>query len=235
MIERLSGRAPKRLDESYYMRKILANYRAYGTDYDFASFYEGENIAVSVFNGNMTICASEGADTGELEEFIRFSLPYEIELPYEVSKRMELYGYKADNRTLFRFEKGEYSDDTKIDDNPKLDGVFDILKTGFSLDGLYDEWLTDTSHRIRHGVSRFYRYENTVAGMLFEDSGICFFGQIATLPSDRGKGHARRLLRKLYDEIGGECQLFARDERVSFYKSIGFTEIYTDRIYTLEN
>lgn len=226
MIERIFSLP--RFSDSYYEQKILSHYKAYGTDYDFVEFYSmGDGGIISKFNSNVVISAENIGDIDELLFFLRTLSPDEI----ETSVPIEIDGYDKVRRTLFSFPEKALSEEIKFTDNPKLDDVFSILKTGFDIENSYAEWLTDTSHRIRHGVSKAYLYNKTTATMLFECDSFAFFGMIATSPVNRGKGEARKLLYQLRKTYKKECLLFAKDERVSFYEGAGFEKKYEDYIY----
>lgn len=231
MITLIAGTLPQ-LDDSYYSRKIRAHFRAYGTEYDFASFYDIDGAGVAaVFNGNMTVSVSDAFNADEVMSFIGMISPQELEICPSAAERLDLSEYEISHRTMFRFTKGEFPDDMTVFTSPKLDSVFGILRTGFELDGCYDMWLTDTSHRTRHGVSKVYLYKDTTVTMMFRDGKTAFFGMIATAPESRGKGQARELLRYIENAEDAECELFAKDTRVSFYEGIGFRKISEDNIY----
>lgn len=216
------------LRDDYYSRKIRAHYKAYGTDYDFMKFYKiGENAVLSKFNSGVVISSGGNFDMNELMFFLETLCPSEIETDSEIF----IPHYEKVKRTLFSFPDVSLDEEIEVDNNPKLDDVFSVLKTGFDIEDVYSEWLTDTSHRIRHGVSKVYLYGKTTATMQFCDENNAFFGMIATHPSDRGKGKARKLLYHLKNEYKRECTLFAKDERVSFYEGAGFIKKGEDYIY----
>ncbi len=226
MIEEISILPEMKND--YYSEKIKAHYKAYGTGYDFMKFYKfGENSVLAKFNGGVVISSDGNFDMEELMFFIETLCPAEIETPVEIFP----VGYEKIRRTLFAFPDIPLTEETEVDDNPRLDDVFSVLKTGFDIEDVYSEWLTDTSHRIRHGISKAYLCEKTTATMQFEGEDFAFFGMIATHPSERGKGKARKLLYHLKNEYKKECLLFAKDERVSFYEGAGFIKKGEDYIY----
>ena len=216
------------MKSDYYSEKIKAHYRAYGTGYDFMKFYKiGENSVLSKSGGGVVISSDGDFDMEELMFFLETISPSEIETPVRIFP----FGYEKVKRTLFSFPDVKSDEEMIIDKSPKLDDVFSVLKTGFDIEDVYSEWLTDTSHRIRHNVSKVYLYGNTTATMQFECEDFAFFGMIATAPSDRGKGRARKLLYRLREEYAKECILFAKDERVSFYEGAGFIRKGEDYIY----
>ena len=124
MIERIFSLP--RLYDSYYEQKILSHYKAYGTGYDFVEFYStGDGGIISKFNSNVVISAENIGDIDELLFFLRTLSPDEI----ETSVPIEIDGYDKVRRTLFSFPENALSEDITVNDNPKLDDVFSILKT----------------------------------------------------------------------------------------------------------
>ena len=227
--------------DSTYGRRFRALHSAYGTGYDFCRFYEiiqenGQAFAV-VFNSAMTLCATGSVDMEEIHLFMEMNQIFSVEMPRLLGESFQPFGYNKVLRILFGFASGEYPMNMHVNEVPPLDEVFTILKTGFPLENAYALWLTDVSHQIRHGASRIYLYNNTTATQYYCMDNVAFFGQIATLPEDRGKGHARELLYWLFArmaEEGIQAQLYAKPERVSFYKGIGFKEVDRDFIFERE-
>lgn len=232
----------EKLSNDHYGRRFRALLTAYGVGYDFCRFYEvtreEKQSYFVVLNSSMTISSVGEIDMEEIKLFIRMYKIFSIEMPLFLAEKINLAEYTATKRVLFEFTKGDFTENMCVDENPKLDDVFTILKDGFPLENCYDLWLTDTSHQIRHGVSKIFLYNSTTATMYYNIDGIAFFGQIATSPESRGKGYARELLYWLEDKIsddGMKAQLFAKPNRVSFYKGIGFKEINTDLIFERTN
>ena len=114
-----------------------------------------------------------------------------------------------------------------------LDDVFNVLKTSFpAIARSYELWLTDTSHRVRHGLSQsFLLGDFTTATIQYIIDGVALIGHVATIPEERGKFHARHLLYWIGERLtldGFTVKLYARPHRVSYYEEIGFKEIGTD-------
>ena len=232
----------EKISNDHYGRRFKALLIAYGVKYDFCRFYEilhEEKLAYFVvLNSSMTVSSIEEIDLEELSMFIRLHEIVSVEMPFFLAEKLELDGYNCIERVLFEFTKGDFQGDISVDESPKLDEVFEILKEGFSLDNCYELWLTDTSHQIRHGISKIFLYNSTTATMYYEIDNVAFFGQIATAANARGKGYARELLYWLEDKMSKNnvsSQLFAKPHRVSFYEGIGFKEIGRDLILEREN
>ena len=87
-------------------------------------------------------------------------------------------------------------------------------------------WLTDTSHRVRRGLSQSFLLGNyTTATIQYIIDGVALVGHVGTIPEERGKFHARQLLYWIGEKLtqdGFQVRLFARPHRVSYYEEIGF-------------
>ncbi len=239
------------LEPSHYARRIKSHYYAYSVGYDFSSFFavqrEGVTVGViSLFNSSMIVGAVQGYtfNDDEIEElaiFIRMNLPHSVELDPIFSSRLyplvkELYS--VDLRTQFAYRGKPQTSDLQVDEVPRLDDVFEILSESFpDLEKSYELWLTDTSHRVRHGLSQSFLSDGcTTATIQYIIDGTAVIGQVATKPEFRGRHHARRLLYWIGGRLtadGYDVRLFARPHRVSYYEEIGFAAISHDNVLEL--
>ncbi|MFT3952472.1 MAG: hypothetical protein QM689_11120 [Oscillospiraceae bacterium] len=251
MITRLTVLSPERFDrlrKSHYARRMLSNFSAYETGYEFCAFYEFQTEAlagiINIFNATMTaevdaladLSAITEAEIAELTQFILLNNPATVEADKQLALRvLEALGglYKAEERTEFEFvERGEAAE-MAVDELPPLETVFSILKTGFpAIAQAHGLWLTDTSHRIRRGLAQAFVYDGcTTATIQYIVHGVVLVGHVATLPEFRGTLHARRLLYRIGGKLAAEgfrVRLFARAHRVSYYEEIGFRAIGQD-------
>ena len=113
--------------------------------------------------------------------------------------------------------------------------MYSILKEGFPNLIDYGLWLTDTSHRVRRGISKVYIYKRfTTATLMYDINDTVLVGQVATRVKARGSGHAREFLYWIGSELkkqGKTAILFALDIRKSFYEEIGFKAIMTEYVF----
>ncbi len=246
MIKRITDKNTidkKMLEKSYYGRKTLSYLMAYGVKYDFCKFYslEYEGMYGYIFhmNSSMVVCTEDDIPTEELCDFIEMNMPFRVEVSQSLLPKLNsLNKYQRLRRTLFEFSQERQSNinEEDIDDTPKLDDVYSILKEGFPNLLDYGLWLTDTSHRVRRGISKVYIYKNlTTATLIYDVKDTVLVGQVATRVIARGSGHAREFLHWLGSEMkkqGKTAILFALDVRKSFYEEIGFKDIMTE--YVLE-
>ena len=233
------------LRKTWRGRKIYAYYKAYGLDYDFCQFYAvGETGILLKFNSTILIINPDKQELENLALFIQMHLPFRIECDMPVCAMLAkiLPEYHALHRTTFELQpdtQNQNFEEKFVEFNPSLEQVYQILQAGFPNLQDYALWLTDTSHRCRHGVSHVLTYKNsTTATIMFDIDNYVLIGQVATLPEARGLGHARMFLRWLAEwlaQFDKTAVLYALDIRESFYREIGFKIIDTEYVLELKN
>ena len=229
MIRQITEECPV-FSDSWYGKKIHAYVEAYGLSYDFCRLYSSDQGGMMLVYNSTMICDGN-FDKNELEEFVSILDPVNIEVSDNFFKPV---GYEKIRKTLFKGTADENSvraEEVKV--NTCLDDVYVILEESFGLKE-YDMWYADTSHRIRHGMSDVFLWNNTTVTKLFDVNNYVFLSCIATGSKDRGKGRARQLLYYLCSEFekqGKSVYLYAKDERVSFYESIGFKPVSSEIFY----
>ncbi len=230
------------LRQSWRGRKIYSYYKAYGLDYSFCQFFAvGEGGVMLLFNSTILICNAEESETENLAVFIRMHVPFRVECDEPVREQLAalLPEYCSLHRTTFELQpdrEGTAFAEEFVEFNPSYSDVYEILQAGFPNLQDYALWLTDTSHRCRHGISRVMTYRHsTTATIMFDIDNHVLVGQVATLPEARGLGHARVFLRWLAGflaQFGKTAVLYALDIREGFYREIGFQALETE--YVLE-
>ncbi len=234
------------LKDNNYSRRIKSHFMAYGTEHDFLRFflleYKGERLGLfSEFNSALMISSFQDKEFPEelLEElagFVRMLKPFSVELERDYGYRLlELLKdeYRGDRRTEFTYIATGKLPPLEVDETPKLDDVYAILASCFPrLADSYELWLTDTSHRVRRGLSQsFLLGDYTTATIQYIIDRIALVGHVGTVPEERGKMHARTLLYWIGERLAQEgisVKLFARPHRVSYYDEIGFKAIGID-------
>lgn len=223
------------LSGSWYGRKIRSCLDAYGTNYDFCRLFAADSGGyILIYNSTLTVDGDLDAD--ELSRFVSAASPVNVEVPQNIKLRLG-NDYKEIQKTLFRCKGGKSSirySDVKV--NEQVRDIFPILEEGFGLND-FDMWYVDIMHRIRHGISDVFAYESTTLTKLFDIDDHAFIALVATAAADRGKGRARELLYTVCGELekqGKKVYLYARDERVSFYESIGFEPVSREIFYEKE-
>lgn len=229
-----------------YSRRIKSHFAAYGVKYDFSSFYiiekDGCKLGlISIFNGTMIAAAFKGKAFGkdvikEIALFVRMMKPQTVQMEVCFAKRLvpmlkDVY-YKI-KRTEFAFCAKNKIPPLDVQELPKLDDVYDVLKTCFpDVRDNYQMWYADTSHRIRKGLAQtFLMGDYTTATIQYIVDGVALVGQVGTVEGQRGKHYARSLLYWIGEKLtfdGFNVMLFARPHRVSYYNEIGFKQVGTD-------
>ncbi|MCR5123511.1 MAG: GNAT family N-acetyltransferase [Ruminococcus sp.] len=250
-----------KLKPCHYTRRIKSHFLSYGACYDFCRFFavsrreeEEPDGLISCFNSTMIISDMGGVtfDDDEIDELAKFILmnrPCSVEIDPIYSERIApllAEAYEPDLRTEFAFcPRGELPD-LDIDETPSLDDVFAILRESFpTLAQSYELWITDTSHRVRRGLSQSFLMKDdsgtancSTATIQYILDRKALIGHVATLPEYRGQFYARRLLYWIGERLtndGFEVRLFARPHRVSYYEEIGFAAIKHDKVFELKD
>lgn len=240
MIKQITGAETlegKNLETTCCGRRILSYFRAYGLNYDFCRFYENQKGMIMLIINSTLLIFGDEFDTDELKAFALMNEPFRIEGSQKAILALDgICGYQKLNRTLFRLV-GDDNPSFKEEDvnfNPLLDEVYEILSEGFPNILEYPLWLADTSHRVRHGISKVFTYKNsTTASISYDIDGNVLVGQVATKASARGSGYARQFLKWLADYLDKQKKtafLYALDTRESFYREIGFEIYYTEKV-----
>lgn len=217
-------------NDSIFAGKILTLRDAYGVENCCRFYKQKQNLTISALGRDVVIAGASSSDPEELAAFLRMSDARTVLLPAPVMRQLEdfLPCEKRYNH-IMRYDCADnpngFTDN--LDRLPDLDVVFGIIKDEFPIE--YSSWLTDLSHRIRHGFSVTYLLENaSTVTALYDRDGTIFLTQVATLPECRGKGLATRLLRGVcgtYKASGKESVLICRDARLAFYEHVGFVKV----------
>ena len=252
MIKRLEKINPdifEKLNSDHYKRRVKSNFEAYGTEYDFCQFFalldDSEEIIllISQFNSTMVVansidCTFDETICNDILTLISMNKPQTIEMSVRLAEKIKdnLNDYEKCDRTEFEFVSKNYLPNMVVDECPKLDDVFSILKTSFPvIADSYDLWLTDTSHKVRRGLSQCFVLGNfTTATIQYICDNTALVGHVATIPEERGRFHARKLLYWMGEKLNKEGvngRLFARSHRVSYYEEIGFKDIGMDIVF----
>lgn len=232
------------LEQSWRGRQMLAYQKAYGGTYDFCRFFrvtspEGRGW-MFLFNATLLICAEENVAAEEICAFTAMHLPFRVECPpFLLDALGQIPNYQKLHRAAFSLTPAATSEQfcpEDVDTAPKLQDVYEILQEGFPNLLEYSLWLTDVSHRCRHGMSRVLTYKNSsTLTLIYDWKDYVLVGQVATRRAQRGSGYARDFLRWTAAQLaqqGKQAVLFALDVRISFYREIGFQEIASE--YVLE-
>lgn len=218
-----------------YEAKINVLFITYGLSCNFCSFYEAVNeknervLLMSQLGRDYVIKQySEDFDEEELAAFLRMNRAFGVFLPPSVLKKIERFvtcEYLYNNLMEYLGER-YFPSSGLMEANPSLDDAYEILRHDFKLHR--DIWLTDLSHRIRHGISRLFIYGGACTATVLYDKGDVFITQVATKEAARGKGLATSLLREiasLTEYRDKRVLLVCRNTKLDFYTKVGFKRV----------
>ncbi|MDR1755329.1 MAG: GNAT family N-acetyltransferase [Eubacterium sp.] len=211
-----------------YEGKIKVLYRAYGIKQNFCSFFmQDKSLLISRLDRDYIIkIFDDDYDAEELAAFLNASNAKGLFLPSELLKQLAPYVHALELRYCGIMEyRGGHKPDI-IDGSPDLTDIFNILKNDFYIE--YSSWLTDVSHRVRHGISKvfLYRSASTVTA-LYDADGQVFLTQVATKSELRGQGLASGMLKEVagrYTNDGKITSLVCRNALIPFYEKTGFVK-----------
>lgn len=203
-------------------------FRAYEMKYpQIVRFYGNED-------GSFLVCAQGNIATvyTESETILQEAAPFlqmqfsEILTEYPV----KLIGYQLEAGMMYQKAKEDFSLCQIESISHNIQESYEILSQVFSSINAdtYMQWYADTSHRIRHGVSKIYTCENqctaTAYGVI---DGVMLITQLATLPKARGKGLASQMLAHCMTDCQARKMILHSEGRNSdlFYEHNGFSSI----------
>ena len=240
----LSVQTLERLAPNNYTRRIKSHFYAYSTKYDFCRFFAVDDYSshlglICVFNSSMMVSVFEDTELGEdtlaeIASFIVMNKPLSVEFPVQYAaalERMCSIEYLGDKRTEFAFAAAGELPGLDVQELPRLDDVYKILAECFpAIKNNHGLWLTDTSHR--RGLAQSFILDGcSTATVQYIIDKVALIGHVGTLPEERGKHHARKLLYWIGEKLtadGYDVRLFARPHRVSYYEEIGFKKCGLD-------
>lgn len=206
--------------------KIYALWLCYGTKYDFCRFYIADGAVIGSQDGSFVVSENPGCEECDFEEMAAFfsmngfnDIFCSERVGEKLSENMRCVLNKVH---LMRFVGTGVPRMTE--DNTPLEEFYGILKMGFDID--FEPWYLDMSHRIRHGVSQTRKLDGSVLVIQHNLFGSALISQVATLPENRGKGMASRLLSAVCAELSeSEIFVICEDRLCGFYEKNGFEKI----------
>ncbi|MCH5195186.1 MAG: hypothetical protein J1F28_00645 [Oscillospiraceae bacterium] len=204
-------------------QKIRALLQAYGTGYDFCRFYSAEDLIIARFYDEFVICTFGNGDFEELCEFLSFSGFSKLFCSEESGKLLsEKLRLNRESLNIMRFSGNLCEAPEKVSEL-SLSEAYSILKTSFEID--YEPWYLDMSHRVRHGISRFYGFNGSVLCVQHNLCGQALLSQIATFPEMRNRGNASSLITTVCRMLSpSDVFLLCEDKLLDFYRKVGFEQ-----------
>lgn len=233
MIKRIYGSLPPVYpSDNVIVGRINAYYRAYGTGYDFCTFYQGDKTLALYYGGELYVHCGN-FDKADKEIILTFAdllgapaVMSDIKLSEESEKLYIMTSDKMPTAHGNIHLKAEFTENYRT--------VFEILKSGFALcDNQFDDWYADTCHRVRHGVSKLIvMYSDDIpvatATVLFSDDKNCFLSHIAVRQDMQKNGIGKALLYSTAQLLDNRKITLACKKNVQqFYINCGFTKTGT--------
>ena len=204
-------------------RKIYALWLCYGIKYDFCRFYTADGAVICGQVGSFVVSDYGSCDFEELAEFFTMNGFADIFCSERAGKALSEYmNFIRSDVHLMRFNGIGIPCD--IEKDTPLEEFFNILKTSFDIE--FEPWYLDMSHRIRHGVARTRRLDNSALVIQHELFGSALISQVATVPGERGKGCASKLLSAVCTELSeSDVFIICEDELCGFYEKNNFSKV----------
>lgn len=220
-----------------YSVRIMSLLNAYGTDYDFASFYKQINeqgntsAIISKLDGDFTLSTNNCADFDELKEFFS-TLGYNSVLSDD---KFFLSDSFENGAVMAAVKKSElHKSYAEIDEYPKL---MDIFNTDDYDKADFESWYVDLNHRIRHGCSKAYTLNvsdeivsSGIFSSIYKDNAV--LTSVRTAPQFRRMGYGSTLVSEMICDIKNTVFIMREaNKNEDFYKKLGFKNIGVWRMF----
>lgn len=232
--------------------RISSFLESYGTDYSFARFWVQKNdnmkvtAVLSCVDGVGTLKTDSQSDYNELSVFLRFCGIYVLFSKKSDIEKLPLKITSQSISMVFRCNDFNYNSEDliKISQNSDLKDVYACLSSSYDKEDLpsFEEWLPDISYRVRHKTASVFTIEKdnvciSTAMAIAESSSAVILGGISTIPQLRNRGYAKTLVSyctKRFADESKKIYLCCENDKVQFYKSLGFEQSEVYSISTLK-
>lgn len=219
--------------------KIYSLLSAYGINQRFFKIWEhGCNCIIARLDNSFFVYAPQGADYEELASFFctangTLTLSGQADTIRKIADFIKLpYNIKYCNIATKTNAELYNKSNIKIDTNPKLELVYEVLKSCEKADftvGEFDNWYVDVSHRIRHGCGHAYLINcNKAAACCLVAAQTEYAGLIsgvAVIPQFRARGFAIALINRACEYLhqnGRIPVIECSDDMLPFYERMWF-------------
>lgn len=221
-------------DNDVFSLWISAGIKVYGTDSRYIRTWyarnaEGKiNCLMSMTGETLRASFLPDADFESAAELARLSGAAE----FVFDARYEALLGSADRRKgeiLLASSLPEYPENAVRLEAQQLKGIYTVV-CGHDNEA-FGRWYTETSHRVRHGISTVFACSEhgapvSCAQVLAENSSMGLITDVSTLPACRRRGYAGSCVCKAVDYLrsqGKSAVLLSEDEgSTAFYKHLGF-------------
>lgn len=219
---RLSENLPEFSDKDVFLTRIYSAYLPYKNYPDIARFYQmtdekGKITAViSSIDGNAVLYFKDG-DINELKEFFGLVHFNEIFCDRAVAEKL---GFSIKTKAFVLKKVAEESEIIHIGN---VKDLYEKLSFGLTLPDC-GGFMTDVSHRVRHGGADFYA-DASGGVLVYFCKDSAFLSAVAVKEEERGKGKGSFLLSQAQARVPSK-QLFvcSEEKNIDFYIKNGFTK-----------
>ncbi len=208
---------------------VTALAETYGFDNsEFVRFYiQGKSAALSVIDGNVTVCANENADFDEISAFLHTAGYNTVKAEESVIKKLDLP--VTDSSYIVRFIPAQYNMPGGFTDEFDLREIYDLLGSAGFPTGEFGAFKADICARINHGAAKFGGIAEdgkllATCFRLFEGERSILLGAVVTNPEARGRGLASALVPYMADAEKPSFLFCRNDGLLKFYEKCGFEE-----------
>lgn len=220
--------------------KALGPVLSYGLGYDFVSAWEQRNgtgqltAFLSKYYGTVTVCISPCGDVPELLAFLRAIGFGALVGPADVLSEEYPEGESGCVMSLSEGKRciAQTAEDVELVWDDSFRAFYEVLtgaNPGYVVED-YGDFLTDFSHRVRHGTAHSVLLKangapvSTAAALVITENTV-FLGAIATLPEAREQHYAGTCIRTLCDRFPDRrVFLMCRPEKQAFYEHLDFSK-----------
>lgn len=249
MIRHAQGFEPSQWNEirkyGLFSTKLYVLYNMYGCNgepYDMWTIEKERALreplgALGCLSGNFTLCTAQETDYNELAAFLTMRGAVTVTGDFgQIEKLASLLPGAMESACTLQLDKAFSPQNAPLEmcAAKKLDSVYNLLcraRATFQEEVPYPVWLTEMSHKRRHGFGEVYclYVDNRVvstASIVFQDEKNAIIGLVATDPACRGNGYGTALARFTARQAarGGRdvWVLAAHDVLSRFYEKAGF-------------
>ncbi|MEG0898539.1 MAG: GNAT family N-acetyltransferase [Oscillospiraceae bacterium] len=219
--------------------RIMSLLYSYGAKKPFALFWEQRDknqvltALISKIDNSITV-HSKNADEDELKEFIN---AIGFESLSATPEFVDFIGFdcKVIIKTIMKYKDSHIfksvKDGEKGSINIDLNKIYDIIIVCNNINSTkehYEAWITDISHRIRHGYADAVTAQVddkivSCALVLASTESDALIGGVATLEEYRNLGLAQKCIYELISRnINKNIFIFCKEDKICFYNKLGF-------------
>lgn len=233
-------------ENDYLGTQILTKLMVYGFDSLMVSCavsrFDGRLNTVILQEGRlMTVLADAAADYDELYSYLNMTLPLRVYAYCDVACKLDLFG--CERAVIARYDGGSFGNDALCSEVTSENiallypCIFPFLDPKFTD---RDPWLTENSHKLRHGLSfgKAVIIDGKAVSCALAESvtdKVAVIGSVSTLNEYRQRGFASACIRSLVSDLqtsGRDILLAFTNKSLSgFYSGLGFDPVDDFYIY----